>query len=410
VDLPTLAFVAGQPAAPTAPAAGAPAQVTCERPASQRPAADALHDPALYRSLIDALSTRVWQGARNAGHYQFFDAFTKFGPVAREGREAPEFVARSVAEVVQRAALQNVLHLELMMAAGAVFDDPPGLTDGDAGFAAARTALIADGLSERLTERRRWLDGVEKATRTLLRCDGADPMEGCRVSVRYLSNALRGHPPERVFAQALFAVELAAADPRVVGVNLVMREDWFVPMRDYELHMRMYGFLQRQYPSVDIALHAGELTLGLVPPEQLGLHVRQAIEIGRAKRIGHGTDVMHDADAAGLLRAMAARRIAVEISLSSSDLILGVRGSRHPLRQFLRAGVPVVIATDDEGVARSDLTNEYQRAVEEQGLSYAEVKAISRNSIEFSFLPAEDKARLRQALEAALAAFETGIR
>jgi adenosine deaminase len=189
-----------------------------------------------------------------------------------------------------------------------------------------------------------------------------------------------------------------------------MPEDWFVPMRDYELHMRMYGFLQRQYPSVDIALHAGELTLGLVPPEQLGLHVRQAIEIAGAKRIGHGTDVMHDADAAGLLRAMAARRIAVEISLSSSDLILGVRGSRHPLRQFLRAGVPVVIATDDEGVARSDLTNEYQRAVEEQGLSYAEVKAISRNSIEFSFLPAEDKARLRQALEAALAAFETGIR
>jgi adenosine deaminase len=410
VDLPTLAFVASQSVAPTAPAAGAPAQVTCERPASQRPAADALHDPALYRSLIDALSTRFWQGARNAGHYQFFDAFTKFGPVAREGREAPEFVARSVAEVVQRAALQNVLHLELMLAFGPGFEEPPGLTDGDAGFAAARTTLIAQGLPERVADRRRWLDGVEEATRTFLRCGQADPMEGCRVSVRYLSYALRGLAPERVFAQALFAFELAAADPRVVGVNLVMPEDWFVPMRDYELHMRMYAFLQRQYPSVDIALHAGELTLGLVPPEQLGLHVRQAIEIAGAKRIGHGTDVMHDADAAGLLRQMAARRIAVEISLSSSDLILEVRGVRHPLRQFLRAGVPVVIGTDDEGVARSDLTNEYQRAVEEQGLSYAEVKAISRNSIEFSFLPAAEKARLQQELEAALAAFETSIR
>ena len=409
VDLPTLAFVAGQPAVPTAPAAGAPAQVSCERPGSQRPAADALHDPALYRSLIDALSTRFWQGAKNAGHYQFFDAFTKFGPVAREGREAPEFVARSVAEVVQRAALQNVRHLELMMAFGTAFDEPPGLPDGDAGFAAARSALIADGLSARVAERRRWLDGVEKATRTLLRCDEAEPMEGCRISLRYLSYALRGLAPEHVFAQALFAFELAAADPRVVGVNLVMPEDWFVPMRDYELHMRMYGFLQRQYSSVDVALHAGELTLGLVPPEQLGLHVRQAIEIAGAKRIGHGTDVMHDADAAGLLREMAARRIAVEISLSSSDLILGVRGTRHPLRQFLRAGVPVVIATDDEGVARSDLTNEYQRAVEEQGLSYAEVKAISRNSIEFSFLPAPEKARLRQELEASMAAFEAAI-
>ena len=97
-------------------------------------------------------------------------------------------------------------------------------------------------------------------------------------------------------------------------------------------------------------------------------------------------------------------------SLGSSDLTLGVRGARHPLRQFLRAGVPVVIATDDEGVARSDLTNEYQRAVEEQGLGYPEIKAISRNSLEFSFLPAAKKADLMRQLDAALAAFEAAHR
>ena len=107
---------------------------------------------------------------------------------------------------------------------------------------------------------------------------------------------------------------------------------------------------------------------------------------------------------------MARRRIAVEISLSSSDLILGVRGSRHPLRHILRAGVPVVIATDDEGVARSDLTNEYQRAVEEQGLDYAALKQISRNSIEYSFLPAREKADVMTRLDAAFARFEAGIR
>ena len=83
-----------------------------------------------------------------------------------------------------------------------------------------------------------------------------------------------------------------------------------------------------------MALHAGELALGLVPPETLGLHVRQAIEIGGAERIGHGTDVMYDAHPAALLREMAARRIAVEISLSSSDIILGIRGPRHPIRQY----------------------------------------------------------------------------
>jgi adenosine deaminase len=118
---------------------------------------------------------------------------------------------------------------------------------------------------------------------------------------------------------------------------------------------------------------------------------------------------MNDPDPNALLRVRAGRRIAVEISLSSSDVILGVRGDRHPMRQYLRAGVPVVIATDDEGVARSDLTNEYQRAVEEQGLSYAELKEVSRNSIEYSFLPAEGKASVRQELETAFVRFESGF-
>jgi adenosine deaminase len=168
----------------------------------------------------------------------------------------------------------------------------------------------------------------------------------------------------------------------------------------------MVQFLGQAYPSVPISLHAGELAFGLVPPEQLGVHVREAVEIAGARRIGHGTDIMYDADPAALLRTMARRRIAVEISLSSSDLILGVRGARHPLRQYLRAGVPVVLATDDEGVARSDLTNEYQRAVEEHGVTYRELKQMSRDSIALSFLPAAEKTRLLARLDAAFAAFE----
>ena len=66
-----------------------------------------------------------------------------------------------------------------------------------------------------------------------------------------------------------------------------------------------------------------------------------------------------------------------------------------------------MLATDDEGVARSDLTNEYQRGVEEHGLTYLELKNISRNSIEYSFLTPDAKARVRRQLEAAFTRFET---
>lgn len=344
LDTERLAFVDGR--------AGASGAVACVESAGQRPAAHVLRDPALYRSVIDALSTRHWRAGHTAGHYQFFDAFQRFGAVARQGRgAATDITARSVAEVLQRAGLQNVLHLELMMSFDAGADAPAADAplDTDEHLEALRGRLLEGGLQARVAGQRRWLADVEVRAREILGCGTASARRGCGVSVRFMTYALRGLPPHQVFGQALFAFELANAESRMAGVNLVMPEDWYIPMRDYELHMRMYRFLGRAYPGVNVALHAGELALGLVPPESLGQHVRQAIEIGGARRIGHGTDVMHDADPAALLADMARRRIAVEVIPTSSDVILGITGARHPLRQFLRAGVPVVIATDDEG-------------------------------------------------------------
>ena len=135
-------------------------------------------------------------------------------------------------------------------------------------------------------------------------------------------------------------------------------------------------------------------------------HIRKTIEIAGASRIGHGVDVMWEDDPLGLLREMAEKKIAVEICLTSNDLILGVRGARHPFSIYLQHGVPVAIATDDEGVSRSDITREYQRAVEGYGLSYSQLKQLVRNSIEYSFAAAEDKAHLRSELEQRFAAFE----
>jgi len=381
---------------------------TCRDPERHRPASEALANPRTFRDLVDAMSTRHWRERGAIGHYQFFDTFPKFNALTRvERADSAEMTGRFVAEVVERAALQNVLHVELMMAltAGAIVERPE-TWDSDDVFPALRDRMIAKGLPQKVSERLEWLGRVEAHSRSLLGCGTAAAKAGCTLSVRYIAYAQRGQAPETVYAQAVFAFELAAADPRVVGVNLVMPEDWPIPMRDYDLHMRMFRALRQMRPAVPVSLHAGELSLGLVPPESLGRHVRRAIEIGGARRIGHATDIMNDADPRGLMRAMATKRIAVEVSLTSSDVILGVRGTRHPLKQLLRAGVPVVLSTDDEGVSRTDLTNEYQRAVEEQGLTYAEIKTISRNSIDYSFLPDGARLTLRRALDAAFQRFE----
>jgi adenosine deaminase len=106
---------------------------------------------------------------------------------------------------------------------------------------------------------------------------------------------------------------------------------------------------------------------------------------------------------------MRARPVVVEISLTSNDLILGVRGKEHPLPAYLAAGVPVVLSTDDAGVSRIDLTNEYFRAPRDYGLSYRELKAIARNALRYSFLDAEQKRDQLERFEQRSAEFERSV-
>ena len=86
---------------------------------------------------------------------------------------------------------------------------------------------------------------------------------------------------------------------------------------------------------------------------------------------------------------MARRNVMVEICLSSNDLILGISGSRHPLATYIEYGVPVALATDDEGVARSEISMEYLKAAEDQGLGYIQLKTMARNSLQYAFIAGE---------------------
>ena len=115
------------------------------------------------------------------------------------------------------------------------------------------------------------------------------------------------------------------------------------------MHMQILDYLHSLYPKVNLTLHAGELAPGLVPPEGLRFHIREAVELGHAQRIGHGVDVLYEDDAAGLLKEMAAKHVSVEINLTSDDRILDVKGADHPLSGYIAAGVPVSLSTDEEG-------------------------------------------------------------
>jgi adenosine deaminase len=374
----------------------------CDADNGRPPAAAALQSSTLYNTMIDAMSMRNWNPAMTTGHRQFFDSFGRFVAATRH-------TALMLAEVADRAARGRVSYLELMVT---LDGDASGRLAGQLGwdpdFDRMRDRLLQAGLRDTAELARHNLSGVEARQREVLACATPARRPGCDVEVRYLYQVQRARAPELVFAQILVGFELAALDPRVVGLNLVQPEDHLIAMRDYTLHMQMIAALRRHYPDVKIALHAGELAAGLVPPEQLGFHIRQAVEIAGASRIGHGVSIAHEDDAEGLLREMARRNVLVEIALGSNDAILGITGRQHPLRLYMEYGVPVALATDDEGVLRSDLSLEFARAVEEHALRYPELKQMARNSIAHAFADAATKARLAQDLEAAFAAFEAG--
>ena len=355
--------------------------------AGQVDAAQSLTDPVLYRQMIDAWSMRGWNRATESGHDHFFDAFARFGEAERG------HTGEILSEVVARASDGKVQYLELMTAAdGGKSIALAAKIQWDENFDRMRDKLLSSGIGELVVESRRNLDRWEAERDRILNCRESNKAlvrPGCEVTVRYIYPALRAVSPTQMFSQMLLAFELARQDSRVVGVNMVQPEDWLVPMRDFRLHMRILSYLKEIYPNVHVTLHAGELAPGMVPPEGLRFHIRESVEIGHAERIGHGVDIMYEQDPHQLLEEMARLNVMVEINLTSNYMILGVRGRQHPLADYLKAGVPVALSTDDEGVERSEITREYQRAVEDQGLDYLTLKKMVRTGMEHAFLPGQ---------------------
>jgi adenosine deaminase len=360
---------------------GAPCD-SCEHYTAKPAVRCAYADHILYNQIIDAWSMRNWKPGDESGHDHFFATFDKFG-LASHGH-----VAEAVATMINRAAREHVQYVEYMQTADGRAAAELGTKFGwDDDFGKMRDKLLSGGLKDIAAATSKTLDEDDTRARSELKCGTPQADPGCSVTVRYLYQVLRGLPREAVFAQIVLGFELASSDPRFVGLNLVMPEDWYVPTHDFNEHMAMLDYLHPLYPKVHIALHAGEIAEGLVKPEDLTFHIRASVEHGHAERIGHGVSVMLEKDPLGLMKEMANRNILVEINLTSNDLILGVSGDEHPLPIYMKYGVPVALSTDDDGVSRADMTHEYLRAVEGYQLPYAELKRMTRQSLEHSFLP-----------------------
>ena len=104
---------------------------------------------------------------------------------------------------------------------------------------------------------------------------------------------------------------------------------------------------------------------------------------------------------------MAKDKIAIEILQTSNQFILGVDATRHPFSSYFQAGVPIILSTDDPGILRCKLADEFSSLAKNYDyLTYNDFKQFAQNSIVFSFLGKVDKEVQLKNLEKKLILFE----
>lgn len=367
--------------------------------------ADTVADDGVYRELLQRWSSKDFynHGAlQSPPDRQFFSTFGYFNPVADSNTN------EGLLTLKKRAIEENVSYIETVFklspfTVDAAFDAlalKPGVDDAalERAMAASMAALEQDAAFNKSVAA--YVAGVQQ--------DAAN-VDDARFTMRYQPYVLRFFSPSMVFSSMVAAFKASTQSPLIVGVNIVGQESANVSMRDYALHMKMFRFLKAKYPDVKLSLHAGELALGDVPPEGLRFHIDQAINVAGASRIGHGLDLAHETNAPAILRTMRERDVPVEINLTSNGFISGIKDGNHPLTLYRKYKVPYVIATDDAGVTRHTLSNEYVLFASRYKPSYAEVKKAAYNSLRYAFLAAPDRARLTRDLDARFATFEAAV-
>ncbi|MEA3491456.1 MAG: adenosine deaminase [Campylobacterota bacterium] len=367
-----------------------------------------MSDAKLHRKLLSLWSSKDYGNyidRQPPADVNFFNTFLYFETVSYE------YINLGLNILKQRAIKENIMYIETMLSMVGVnsadyFDKHKQNRYNKllrSATSQKETDLILDEIITKYIDNKKFNTSVDIYISKLEKSHQGIDNE--KFLMRYQTYAVRLFEPLQVFTD-LFSGYLAAhRSPLIVGVNIVAPENNPISLSDYTLHMRMYNYLTRKYPTVHRALHAGELTLGMVRPKNLIFHIKQAIDIAKAQRIGHGVDISYEQNSIDLLRDMK-RYSAVEINLTSNEFILGVKGDDHPYLIYSSYGVPIIISTDDSGVSRNNLTNEYMLLATRYHPSYKRIKEYVYNSIKYSFLDELQKNSLKKDLDMRFKLFE----
>jgi adenosine deaminase len=198
--------------------------------------------------------------------------------------------------------------------------------------------------------------------------------------------ALRTLPPPSALAMVRLA--LSFRDRGVCAFDLAGAEE------GYPVAMHREAFEEARAVGLPVTIHAGE---------GFGVEsIRQALDVGGASRIGHGTRLHEDPE---LMARVRDERIPLEICLTSNvQTRVSETYEEHPLRRYYDAGLVVSLCTDNRLMSGVTLTEEYELARDRLGFTDEELRRIARFGFEAAFLPDATRQEMLTAFDRTVAA------
>jgi adenosine deaminase len=190
------------------------------------------------------------------------------------------------------------------------------------------------------------------------------------------------HPRDEV-EQALSTCIDSAAE-RIVGIDLI---NWPYDTDSDWRHAHEICQVAAA-AGLGVTAHVGEFS-----PSS----IREVLDLPGVTRLGHAVHVVYDER---LLELVSRRGVAVECCLSSNVILGAVQSyDKHPILRFREHGIPVVLGTDDPLALSTSISREYSIAAA-MGLSFQDLKEITRTAIAFAFTTAQRRQVLWQHVEA----------
>jgi adenosine deaminase len=196
------------------------------------------------------------------------------------------------------------------------------------------------------------------------------------IEARLIVTGERHFGPDRVIKAAEYAAR--SGNPLITGFNMA-GEERMGRVADYA---RAFDIAREA--GLGLTIHAGEVCGAF--------SVRDAVDLVRPSRIGHGVRAIEDGE---LVRRLADLGTVLEVC-PGSNIALNVFAdfASHPLRLLKEAGVRVTISSDDPPFFKTSLEREYALASSAFGFDDSEIDVMTRTGLEAAFVDEETRAML----------------